>query len=62
MKEIATINFRDVETMNEAIAIVRSGENAIAICLSVRGEGDLEVVLSKIDARTILEAFRQALV
>ena len=60
MKEIATIKFKDAETSDNAIAVIRSADDAVAICLSVQGGSDVEVVLSKADARVLLEALKKA--
>jgi hypothetical protein len=60
MKEIATIRFKDVETGNDAVAIVRRNENLVAICLSVQGGADVEVGMSMVDATALLAALRVA--
>jgi hypothetical protein len=61
MKESTTIEFRDVETSEEAVAIVRHDENKIALCLSLRSNGDIEVVMAKADGRRLVEALTRAL-
>ena len=60
MKEAATIKFTELETADEALAIVRYDEVAVAVCLSVKSTGDLEVVMTKENARDLMEALRAA--
>ena len=60
MKEVATITFRDLETHDEAIAVVRQDDRSVALCLAVHRVADVEVVMSKDDARKLLEALRVA--
>jgi len=60
MKEVATIRFTEVETSGEALAIVRYDEDAIAICLSMKSNGDMQVVMKKKDAKALLAAMRTA--
>ena len=61
MKESATIIFRDAESSDEAVAIIRYDTNHVALCLSLKSDGDLEVVMEKEDARRLLVALEQSL-
>ena len=61
MKEAATIKFRDSETGDEAVAIVRYDKRHIALCLSLKPNGDVEVVMGAVEARKLLEALAKAL-
>jgi hypothetical protein len=61
MQHVATITFKDAETSDEAVAIVRRDENAVAVSLSVRHGSDVQVVMNKTDAGALLEALRTAL-
>ena len=45
MENIATINFRDLDSGDEAVVIVRSGSDRVALALTLRTEGDVEVVM-----------------
>lgn len=45
MENIATINFRDLNSGDEAVAIVRAGSDRVALALTLRTGGDLEVVV-----------------
>ena len=60
MKEVATIKFKDAETSDDAVAIIRNDEGVVAICLSVLGGSDVEVVMRKADASALLEALKAA--
>ena len=60
MKEVATIKFKDAETADEAVAVVRCSDTLVALCLSVKGGSDVEVVMGKADAAKLLEALRAA--
>lgn len=61
MNEAATITIRDVDTSEEAVAIVRYDEGRVALCLSVKSNGDAEVVMNKADAGTLIEALKKAM-
>ena len=60
MNEADTIKFIDVETSEESVVIIRYDESSVAICLSVKANSDLEVVMTKKDALALLEALRKA--
>jgi len=61
MKEAATITFKDAESSDEAVAIVRYDEDRVAICLSLKSDGDVEVVMRKEDAGKLAEALKRAI-
>lgn len=60
MKEATTITFQDAESSDEAIAIVRYDESNVALCLSLKSNGDIEVVMNKADAYKLIEALTTA--
>jgi phosphotransferase system HPr-like phosphotransfer protein len=60
LNEIATIQLTDAETHDDAIAIVRRDENRVALSLSVRKGSDVQIVMTKTDARALLEALKAA--
>lgn len=60
MQESATITFRDTESAEEALAIVRYDQSNVALCLSLKSDGDMEVVMKKADARKLIEALTKA--
>jgi hypothetical protein len=61
MTEAATITFRDVSTEDEGIAIVRYDANSVALGLSLKEDGDIEVVMTKVDAKKLVAALNKAL-
>ena len=61
MKEAATITFREVESSDEAVIIVRYDEKSVALCLSLKSNGDLEAVMTKADAGKLTEALKKAM-
>jgi hypothetical protein len=61
MTEAATIEFQDTSSYEEALAIVRYDEDHVAVCLSLKSDGDIEVTTTKQDVRRLLEALRRAL-
>jgi hypothetical protein len=62
MREVATISFQDVENEDEAVALVRAGENAVGLALSLKTDGDIEICLSADDADALISALRRAVI
>lgn len=60
MTEPVTIRFHDLETQQEALAIVRYDDSCVVIALSHREDGDIQVVMIKEQARKLLEALEAA--
>lgn len=60
MKESTTITFEDAESSEEAVAIVRYDQSNVALCLSLKSNGDMEVVMKKEDARKLIAALNKA--
>jgi hypothetical protein len=60
MTEPVTIQFEDLETRQEAIAIVRYDHSCVVLALSHKEDGDLQVVMKKEQARKLLEALKAA--
>ena len=60
MDAVATVEFRDVESGDEGIALVRSGPGVVSLALSLRNDGDIEVFLPLTAARDLLDAMRRA--
>lgn len=61
MLEAATINFTDLDSRDRASVIVRYDATSIALCLSQQKGGDIEVLMSKQDARLLLVALQKAI-
>ena len=60
MKHAATITFVDSETEDEACVVVRYDETTIGLCSSLKTNGDIEVYMTKDDARKLIEALKEA--
>jgi hypothetical protein len=61
MQEIATLNFVDLETAADAVAICRARLGAVGICISLREGPDAEVLLTTEDCRSLMDAIGSAL-
>jgi hypothetical protein len=61
MKEAATITLKDPDSDEEAVAIVRYDSSRVGLCLSLKSNGDVEVIMRKADAVTLLEALQKAI-
>lgn len=61
MKEIATIAFYDNNTLDEGVAIIRCNSNQIALAFSLKLDGDIEVIMSREDAKKIFNSLKLAL-
>ena len=61
MIEATTVSFRDADSGEEATIIVRFDSEHVALCLSLRQNGDIEVVMSKDDARRLSGALQKIL-
>jgi hypothetical protein len=62
MDQIAMIEFRDAESGDDAIAIVKAAPGLVVVALSLRSDGDIQVLLPPAVAHALLEALQQALV
>jgi hypothetical protein len=60
MDHAATIQFTDRASHDEALAIVRATDSAVALALSVRNDGDLEVVLPIDACNELIAALQRA--
>lgn len=61
MREVATVVFTDVETSDEGVAIVRESPHGVALALSLASDGDVEVFLSRDDAKRVIAALQEAI-
>jgi hypothetical protein len=62
MKEIETLRLHDSFSNEECWVMIRACREAVAFCLSLPSDGDLEVSLSKEDCRKLIAALTKALV
>jgi hypothetical protein len=60
MKPIATIIFQEVGTGEECVVFVRAESGSIAIALSRKSDGDVQVVLPTVQARELSRALYAA--
>ena len=60
MHEVATLNFGGPESSDDACAIVRAGEGEVALCLTLKADGDVEVFLSVDMTKLLIEALNRA--
>lgn len=60
MKHAATIKFEDLDEHDEALVIVRYDDDCVVLGLSLRTNGDLQVVMSKEYARQVIQALTEA--
>jgi hypothetical protein len=56
-----TIEFMDASTSDPGFAIVQSATDAIALTLSLRSNGDIEVHLRVADCRLLVDALQAAI-
>jgi len=61
MKEVATLNFIDVGSQDEALIIIRATRDLIGVAFSLKEDGDVELMLSSEEWRTFLVQFQRAL-
>jgi hypothetical protein len=61
MKDITTIQFRDIGSDDEAIIIVRAKVGSIALCISKEHDADLEVIFRSEECEKLLIALQEAI-
>lgn len=61
METAIAFRFQDNCSSDEAYMSVRYDSVQIALCLSLKSDGDLEVVMNKSDGRKLLEGLEKAL-
>ena len=59
--EVITINFVDKISNDEAVIIVRESEGDIALCISLRHNGDIEVAMEKKEGEVLIEALNKVM-
>lgn len=60
LEEIATLSFRDLESGDEGVIVIRVAKDSVALAVSLQTDGDIEVLLSASDALAAAEKLRQA--
>lgn len=60
-RNVATIEFFDEESQDAACVIVRRCGDKVALCVSLRADGDVEAFLGRDVAERLLRALEEAL-
>jgi len=60
LTEIATIGFRDLDSGDEGVATVRASKGELALRLTLKQDGDVEVFLGPGDRDRLLVALQHA--
>ena len=60
MQEVDTIRFLESDSGDDAVAVVRASAGLVALALSLRADGDTEVVMQPADCEELLRALQQA--
>jgi len=60
LQPIATVDFVDRETADDGFAIVRASKDVVALTISLRANGDIEVFLGAADCQSLAEALFSA--
>jgi hypothetical protein len=60
MIQAGTVRFRDQDSKSEAFAIVHYSNDSVAVGLSIEINRDIEVLMTKAEARQLLELLQQA--
>lgn len=60
MEQGIIIKFKDLDTSDEAFVIVRYDEASVVVGLSLKSNGDMQVVMKKADAEKLIEALQKA--
>jgi hypothetical protein len=60
-QEVGTIRFLDSNSGDDVVAIVRAGAGLVALALSLRADGDIEVVMQPADCEALLRALQHAI-
>ena len=61
MDEVATLNFIEFDSQDEALIIIRATRDLIGITFSLKENGDVELVLRSEEWQTFLVQFQRAL-
>lgn len=61
MEDVATLKFIDFDSKDEGWIFIRATKDLIAICFSLKENGDAELILTSEEWRTFLVQFQRAL-
>ena len=60
MEQGIIIKFKDLDTSDEGFFIVRHDEKSVVVGLSLKSNGDMQVVMTKQEAKELIEALKKA--
>ena len=61
MKQVATVVFRDMDSLEDSFAIVRAASGVVGLTLSQRNNGDVETFFPVASAKVLISALQEAL-
>ena len=61
MKSISTIEFRDCDSQDDALIVIRAASRCIALGISLKSDGDLEVIIPVEKAQSLIDSLQQAI-
>jgi hypothetical protein len=61
VSELATISFRDGDTGESAVMIVRQCDRSLALAISLQGDGDMQVLLDAASAEKLANALKKGI-
>jgi hypothetical protein len=60
MNDAVTIKFTDLDSSDEALVLIRHDETSVVLGISLKSNGDIEVVMTKENARAVIHALELA--
>ena len=61
MQTADTIVFRDIDTADEAVVMVRYDARHVVLAISLKSNGDIQAVMTKADAAKVMAALQRSL-
>jgi hypothetical protein len=61
LKDVSTLQFTDLDSHDEVLAIIRANPGIVALALSLKTDGDLEVFFDEKTAQELVDALSTAL-
>lgn len=62
MTNVATIEFHDADAQDEALILVRAEAGRVALAVSLKSDGDIQVVMPLEEAQTLIRSLQEAVV
>jgi hypothetical protein len=60
MTDVSTINFVDLDSGQDAVAVVRVASGAVGLALSIQSNGDVEAFLGPRELHALIDALTMA--